>query len=80
MDNGFSITPGTDITGLPISTTVTFRPHETRKSFTVIVLPDNLPEDDEHFVMRLVQPTGGAVADQNEDSIRYALSAVDSRR
>ncbi|XP_066912895.1 adhesion G-protein coupled receptor V1-like isoform X2 [Clytia hemisphaerica] len=77
MDNGYSITPGIDITGLSISTTVTFRQHERRKSFTVTVLPDDLPEDDEHFVMRLVQPTGGAVVEQTEDSIRFTIPAND---
>lgn len=44
----------------PTAGTLTFAPGETRQTFTVPVLDDDLPEDKERFLLLLEDPTGGA--------------------
>jgi hypothetical protein len=55
-----SATAGEDYGALP-ETTLTFAPDETEKTITVPIFGDTKGEIDETFIVRLSEPTGGAV-------------------
>lgn len=75
--HGFTITPGQDVSGATGST-ITFGEKEQKKSFTISVNKDDIPEDDEQFTIQLYNPTEGAAVSKNNDSVKVIISANDN--
>ncbi|XP_057301693.1 adhesion G-protein coupled receptor V1-like isoform X2 [Hydractinia symbiolongicarpus] len=74
---GFTITPGQDVSGATGST-ITFSENEQKKSFTIFVNKDDIPEDDEQFTIQLYNPTGEAAVSKKNDSVKVIISANDN--
>jgi len=50
-----------------LPTSVTFNPQEIQKTFPVDIAADSLPEEDETFVLRMVNPVNAVPADPTQD-------------
>lgn len=75
------ITGGPNSASLDISPSqgqVTFNDQENSMNFTLSILPDNFPENNETFNIRLVNPTGGALISETSSQAQLVIRSNDS--
>lgn len=74
----FTVTIGQDIAVPPLPSVIQFKEGENRKEVTIVFLADDLPEEEEKFVLELVSPSGGSLVDRERSSMEFVIVANDN--